>query len=137
MISWIVFILHRKICSIHHTCMTCLFISFLLIYKTRPNDFDLQLGCCISDVFSIFSYSFWKVLLLLLFFSLQIWWKKGNNSKMGNQKRTIQRNLQHKLHKTNKTHTHNTTIRNQTQKIEKASEMQQPSCKSKSFGLVL
>jgi hypothetical protein len=23
--------------------MTCLFFSFLLIYKTRPNDFDLQL----------------------------------------------------------------------------------------------
>ena len=34
--------------------MTCLFFSFLLIYKTRPNDFDLQLGCCISDAFSIF-----------------------------------------------------------------------------------
>jgi hypothetical protein len=33
--------------------MTCLFFSFLLIYKTRPNDFDLQLGCCISDAFSI------------------------------------------------------------------------------------
>ena len=31
-----------------------LFFSFLLIYKTRPNDFDLQLGCCISDAFSIF-----------------------------------------------------------------------------------
>jgi hypothetical protein len=28
--------------------------SSLLIYKTRPNDFDLQLGCCISDAFSIF-----------------------------------------------------------------------------------
>jgi hypothetical protein len=41
---------------IHHTCMTCLFFSFLLIYKTRPNDFDLQLGCCISDAFSIFNY---------------------------------------------------------------------------------
>ena len=39
---------------IHHTYMTCLFFSFLLIYKTRPNDFDLQLGCCISDAFSIF-----------------------------------------------------------------------------------
>jgi hypothetical protein len=24
------------------------------IYKTRPNDFDLQLGCCISDAFLIF-----------------------------------------------------------------------------------
>jgi hypothetical protein len=22
--------------------------------RTRPNDFDLQLGCCISDAFSIF-----------------------------------------------------------------------------------
>ena len=33
--------------------MTCLFFSFLLIYKTRPKDFDLQLGCCISDAFSI------------------------------------------------------------------------------------
>ena len=32
----------------------CSTISFLLIYKTRPNDFDLQLGCCISDAFSIF-----------------------------------------------------------------------------------
>ena len=31
-----------------------LFFSFLLIYKTRPNDFDLQLDCCISDAFSIF-----------------------------------------------------------------------------------
>ena len=31
-----------------------LFFSFLLIYKTRPTDFDLQLGCCISDAFSIF-----------------------------------------------------------------------------------
>jgi hypothetical protein len=30
---------------IHHTCMTCLFFSFLLIYKTRPMDFDLQLDC--------------------------------------------------------------------------------------------
>jgi hypothetical protein len=29
-----------KICPIHHTCMTCLFFSFLLIYETRPNDFD-------------------------------------------------------------------------------------------------
>ena len=64
LISWIVFILHRKIFlfilhrkifPIHHTYMTCLFFSFLLIYnKTRPNDFDLQLGCCISDAFSIF-----------------------------------------------------------------------------------
>ena len=36
--------------AIHHTCMTCLFFSFLLIYKTRLNDFD----CCISDAFSIF-----------------------------------------------------------------------------------
>ena len=35
-----------------------LFFSFLLIYKTRPNDFDLQLGCCISDAFSIFLFSF-------------------------------------------------------------------------------
>ena len=34
--------------------LTCLFFSFLLIYKTRPNDFDLQLGCCISNDFSIF-----------------------------------------------------------------------------------
>ena len=42
---------------IHHTCMS-LFFSFLLIYKTRPNDFDLQLGCCISDAFSIFQYYF-------------------------------------------------------------------------------
>jgi hypothetical protein len=58
MISWIVFILHRKIFPIHHTCMTCLFFSFLIIYKTRPNDFDLQLGCCISDAFSIFSLCF-------------------------------------------------------------------------------
>jgi hypothetical protein len=32
--------------------MTCLFFSFLLIYKTRPIDFDLQLGCCISHAFS-------------------------------------------------------------------------------------
>jgi hypothetical protein len=31
-----------------------LFFSFLLICKARPNDFDLQLGCCISDAFSIF-----------------------------------------------------------------------------------
>jgi hypothetical protein len=60
MISWIVFILHRKIFPIHHTCMTCLFFSFLLIYTTRPNDFDLQLGCCISDAFSIFfSFRSW------------------------------------------------------------------------------
>ena len=44
----------RKIFPIHHIYMTCLFFSFLLIYKTRPNDFDLQLGCCISDAFSIF-----------------------------------------------------------------------------------
>jgi hypothetical protein len=43
-----------KIFPIHHTCMTCLFFSFLLIYETRPNDFDLKLGCCISDAFSIF-----------------------------------------------------------------------------------
>ena len=28
----------------------------LLIYKTKPNDFDLQLGCYISDAFSIFFY---------------------------------------------------------------------------------
>ena len=33
-----------------------LFFSFLLIYKTRPNDFDLQLSCCISDAFSIFLF---------------------------------------------------------------------------------
>ena len=46
----------RKIFPIHHTCMTCLFFSFLLIYKTRPIDFDLQLGCCISDAFSIFVF---------------------------------------------------------------------------------
>jgi hypothetical protein len=45
-----------KIFPIHHTCMTCLFFSFLLIYKTRPIDFDLQLGCCISDAFSIFVF---------------------------------------------------------------------------------
>ena len=32
----------------------CSTISLLLIYETRPNDFDLQLGCCISDAFSIF-----------------------------------------------------------------------------------
>ena len=44
----------RKIFPIHHIYMTCLIFSFLLIYKTRPNDFDLQLGCCISDAFSIF-----------------------------------------------------------------------------------
>jgi hypothetical protein len=31
-----------------------LFFSFLHIYKTRSNDFDLQHGCCISDAFSIF-----------------------------------------------------------------------------------
>ena len=49
-----VFILHRKIFPIHHTCTTCLFFSFLLIYKTRPNDLDLQLGRCISDAFLIF-----------------------------------------------------------------------------------
>ena len=35
-----------------------LFFSFLLIYKTRPKDFDLQLGCCISDAFSIFNLFF-------------------------------------------------------------------------------
>ena len=34
--------------------MTCLFFSFLLTYKTRRNDFDLQLCCCISDALSIF-----------------------------------------------------------------------------------
>ena len=45
---------------IHHTCKTCLFFSFfLLIYKTRPNDFDLQLGCCISNAFSTFLSLFW------------------------------------------------------------------------------
>ena len=44
----------RKIFPIHHIYMTCLFFNFLLIYKTRPNDFDLQLGCCISVAFSIF-----------------------------------------------------------------------------------
>jgi hypothetical protein len=27
-----------------------------LIYKTKPNDFDLQLGCCISDAFLIFNF---------------------------------------------------------------------------------
>ena len=37
--------------------MTCLFFSFLLIYKTRPTDFDLQLGRYISDAFSIFYIS--------------------------------------------------------------------------------
>jgi hypothetical protein len=36
--------------------MTCLFFSFLLIYKTRPSDFVLQLGRCISDAFSIFLF---------------------------------------------------------------------------------
>ena len=46
-------------CPIHHTCMTCLFFSFLLIYETRPNDFDLQLGCSISDAFSIFFKFTW------------------------------------------------------------------------------
>jgi hypothetical protein len=45
-----------------------LFFSFLLIYKTRPNDFDLKLVCCISDAFSIFkwwqgfSYNFIRIL---------------------------------------------------------------------------
>ena len=70
MISWIVFILHRKIFPIHHTCMSCLFFSFLLIYKTRPNDFDLQLGCCISDAFSIFQLYYGKNKL----YSMKWWW---------------------------------------------------------------
>ena len=45
-----------------------LFFSFLLIYKTRPNDFDFKLVCCISDAFSIFkwwqgfSYNFIRIL---------------------------------------------------------------------------
>jgi hypothetical protein len=52
LISWIVFIFHRKIFPIHHTYIYSL-VSYLF-YKTRPNDFDLQLGCCISDAFSIF-----------------------------------------------------------------------------------
>jgi hypothetical protein len=58
----------RAIFPIHHTCMTYLFSSFLLIYKTRPKDFDLQLGCCISDAFSFF-FRFqkpWDILKLVL-----------------------------------------------------------------------
>ena len=47
-LKWLIILIFKN-----HTCMTCLFFSFLLIYKTRPNDFDLQLGCCISDAFSI------------------------------------------------------------------------------------
>jgi hypothetical protein len=38
-----------------------LFFSFLLIYKTRPNDFDLQLGSCISDAFSRFSRTYFII----------------------------------------------------------------------------
>ena len=40
--------------SLYNPSYIHLFFSFLLIYKTRSNDFDLQLGCCISDTFSIF-----------------------------------------------------------------------------------
>jgi hypothetical protein len=27
-------------------------VLFLSVFKTRPTDFELQLGCCISDAFS-------------------------------------------------------------------------------------
>jgi hypothetical protein len=56
----------RKIFPIYHTCMTCLFFSFLLIYKTRPNEIDLQLSCCISDAFSIF-YIFASCFIFVVF----------------------------------------------------------------------
>jgi hypothetical protein len=48
-LKWLIILIFKD-----HTCMTCLFFSFLLIFKTRPNYFDLQLSCCISDAFSIF-----------------------------------------------------------------------------------
>ena len=48
-LKWLIILIFKD-----HTCMTCLFFSFLLIFKTRPNDFDLQHSCCISDAFSIF-----------------------------------------------------------------------------------
>jgi hypothetical protein len=46
-------------------------------------DFDmLHIFCNLNLTF--ISYSFWNITRKVLFFFL-IWWKKGNNSKMGTQ----------------------------------------------------
>jgi hypothetical protein len=61
-LKWLIILIFKNLLLVNQQCQkidTCTWHITLINLENRnpvwPNDFDLQLGCCISDAFSIFS----------------------------------------------------------------------------------